>query len=78
MGAVMKIRDKNLKKLVDVSSAECPKLKCYWPRLDPGSFVQGVGYRYRSDDWLCGTREINGCPDKRELISEVHNRQTYT
>ena len=74
MGAVMKIRDKNLKKLVDVSSAECPKLKCYWPRLDPGSFVQGVGYRHGSDDWLCGTREINGCPDKRELIDEIHNR----
>ena len=62
----MKIRDKNLKKLVDVSSEECPRLQCYWPRLDPGSFTQGVGYRYRSDDWICGTREINGCPDKRE------------
>jgi len=67
----MKIRDKNLKKLVDVSSEECPRLQCYWPRLDPGSFTQGVGYRYRSDDWICGTREINGCPDKRETKTGV-------
>jgi hypothetical protein len=58
----MKIRDKNLKKFVNVAASDCPKMECYWPRLDPGIFNQGFGYRHRSNDWLCGTREINGCP----------------
>ena len=58
----MKIRDKNLKIDVLVSDRDCLKRPCYWPRLDPGSFTQGVGYRHRSNDWLCGTREARGCP----------------
>ncbi len=60
----MKIRDKKLKVLVDVSDADCLYRKCYWPRPDPGSFTQGVGYRSRGRDkeWLCGLREIDGCP----------------
>jgi hypothetical protein len=58
----MKIRDQKLKKLVNVLDADCPRRACYWPRLDPGSFCQGRGYRHRSNDWLCGTREIHGCP----------------
>lgn len=62
----MKIYDKNLKKKVDVLRKECMTFKCYWPRLDPGSFTQGVGYRFRSNDWLCGTREVHGCPKLKE------------
>ena len=41
----MKIKDKTLKQMVDVSGRDCPNLKCYWPRQNPGSFVQGRGYR---------------------------------
>jgi hypothetical protein len=63
----MKVRDKHLKKMVDVSEKDCPKLSCYWPREDPGSFTQGVGYRFRSNDWLCGNREIRGCPTEKKL-----------
>jgi hypothetical protein len=66
----MKIRDKDLKKPVDVLSKECFLLKCYWPRLNPGSFSQGRGYRSYGDardkEWLCGTREAHGCPRVRE------------
>lgn len=64
----MKVRDKNIKEWVDVSDKECPKRECYWPRPDPGVFSQGVGYRTRNQgrkpDWLCGNREIRGCPAK--------------
>ena len=64
----MKIRDKNLKVKVDVSREDCPKRECYWPRLDPGVFSQGVGYRSRTGkrEWICGTREIHGCPVREE------------
>jgi hypothetical protein len=63
----MMVRDRQLKQLVDVVDKDCPKRTCYWPRQDPGSFSQGVGYRTRLNakggiDWLCGRREINGCP----------------
>jgi len=60
----MKIRDRKIKQTVDVSDKECLKRKCYWPRPDPGVFTQGVGYRTRSgkQEWICGTREIHGCP----------------
>lgn len=62
----MKIKDKNVGELVDVCDADCPEMKCYWPRPDPGVFTKGVGYKTRVDGprgkWLCGTREINGCP----------------
>lgn len=60
----MKIRDKKNKVTVDVSDQDCLSRPCYWPRQDPGVFCQGQGYRSRSGkrDWLCGTREINGCP----------------
>ena len=67
----MKIKDKNLKKLVDVLDCDCPRRKCYWPRPDPGSFVQGKGYQHRSNDWLCGTREIHGCPWPNPQPEEV-------
>jgi hypothetical protein len=60
----MKVKDKELKVMVDVSSKDCPTLQCYWPRPDPGIFVQGQGYRSRGRDvgYLCGNREIRGCP----------------
>jgi hypothetical protein len=61
----MKVRDKTLRKTVDVLDRGCPRKQCYWPRQDPGVFVQGVGYRQRPGpiQWLCGTREAKGCPD---------------
>lgn len=60
----MKVKDKVLKKWVDVIDEKCPKRSCYWPRPDPGVFVQGRGYQSRPgrQGWLCGTREIRGCP----------------
>lgn len=68
----MKVKDKALKVLVDVARENCPQLSCYWPRPDPGVFIQGQGYRSRDPSgktkpgWLCGRREIAGCPT-REL-----------
>lgn len=60
----MQIRDKKLKKMINVCDKDCPKRTCYWPRSDPGTFNQGQGYKFRSHNWLCGTREIKGCPDE--------------
>lgn len=68
----MKIRDKKLKVLVDVCGNDCPTYRCYWPRPDPGIFTQGQGYRTResgSKGYLCGTREMHGCPDDPESRS---------
>jgi len=59
----MKIKDKKIKEMVDVAQKECPRYACYWPRPDPGSFTVGVGYRRRDGGWLCGTRELKGCPE---------------
>ena len=61
----MKVKDRGLKVLVDVCDKACPTYKCYLPRPDPGVFTQGQGYRQRSSGsrgYLCGTREIHGCP----------------
>jgi hypothetical protein len=66
----MKIKDKLLKKLVDVSDKDCVLRSCYWPRSDPGTFTQGIGYRHRSNDWLCGNREIKGCPYPKPEIKK--------
>lgn len=66
----MKVKDREINKLVDVADKRCitEKRECYWPRPDPGVFVQGKGYRTRgsevSDEYLCGNRAIRGCPDK--------------
>lgn len=60
----LKVKDKELKVHVDVCDPECPHRPCYWPRPDPGIFTQGQGYRHRSNEWICGTREIRGCPDE--------------
>ncbi len=62
----MIIRDRQLKHDVDVCCKDCPTYQCYWPRPDPGVFVQGQGYRQTDRGrgrWLCGTREIQGCPE---------------
>jgi hypothetical protein len=63
----LKIKDKKLKKMIDVSQSDCPSFACYWPRLNPGSFQAGRGYRSYDDardkEWICGRREIHGCPD---------------
>ena len=73
----MKVRDKNVKQMVDVADKDCPKRECYWPRPDPGVFTQGVGYRARypgrKTDWLCGNREIRGCPEKYCHASNMEN-----
>jgi len=60
----VKIRDKSIGVAVDVRDRVCPRRECYWPRSDPGVFTQGVGYRSRPGprEWLCGNREIRGCP----------------
>ena len=67
----MKVMDKALKVMVNVSKKNCPTFACYWPRLDPGVFTQGVGYRGSGGkrERLCGNREIHGClkePKKKE------------
>lgn len=72
----MKIRDKIIKQYVDVSCKDCQKFKCYWPRQDPGSFTQGRGYSQRpggNKGWLCGHREIRGCPENPKLKVEDDN-----
>jgi len=62
----MQIKDKKRRLLVDVFERDCLKKVCYWPRPDPGVFTQGVGYRQRSANagWICGTRELHGCPSQ--------------
>lgn len=72
----MKVRDKELRVLVDVAEKACPTYQCYWPRPDPGIFTPGQGYRQRSignRGWLCGRREIHGCPlvPKMSLIKAL-------
>jgi hypothetical protein len=70
----MKIKDKQLKQEVSVCCRECPTFYCYWPREDPGIFTQGQGYRTRhpgeKPEWLCGTREIHGCPENPKRKEE--------
>lgn len=73
----MIVRDKKLKKNVNVSEKGCPTFQCYWPRLNPGSFVQGRGYRSYGDErdkeWLCGTREVHNCPDCPQILDPSSN-----
>ena len=61
----MIIYDKEVKIKIDVLDEHCIKRSCYWPRPDPGLFTQGRGYTSRAPKnyWICGTREIRGCPD---------------
>jgi hypothetical protein len=65
----MKIRDREVKQNVEVRCRDCPKYECYWPRPDPGVFTPGVGYRQRTGKvgWLCGNREIRGCPNEPKM-----------
>ena len=64
----MKVKDKELNVMVDVCDKNCTNRPCYWPRTDPGVFVQGKGYKSRgnkpSPEYICGTRAIHGCPDE--------------
>ena len=59
----MKIKHDGVR--VDVAHKECASYACFWPRPDPGVFTQGQGYRSSvvSRGWICGKREISGCPD---------------
>ena len=70
----MKLRDKKYNRLVDVSDEDCFRRPCYWARPDPGVFTQGVGYRTRypgrDPEWLCGTREIHGCPNPLPAVQK--------
>ncbi len=63
----MEIKNKELKKMVNVSRKECPTFDCYWPRAHPGIFTQGQGYKSCDASikgkYICGNREIRGCPD---------------
>lgn len=63
----MLIKIKGLKEKVDVSDEDCGSRPCFWARPDPGVFTQGQGYRQRSgkQGWLCGNREIRGCPNPK-------------
>lgn len=66
----MKIRDKQVREWVEVLDKDCPDKSCYWARPDPGTFTQGQGYQTRGSGnrgWLCGTREIDGCPSTRQV-----------
>jgi len=64
----MKVKDKELKIQVDVCDKDCPNRPCYWARSDSGVFTPGKGYKNRgskpSNDYICGTRAIHGCPDE--------------
>jgi hypothetical protein len=72
----MKVQDKDLNKFVDVCDRRwiADNRPCYWPRPDPGVFTPGKGYKSRgnntlntlkhSEEYICGTRAIHGCPDE--------------
>lgn len=63
----MMVLDKALKVKVDVCDRNCQTKDCYWARPDPGRFTQGKGYSgAKPGYWLCGTREIHGCPQTKE------------
>ncbi|CAB4194305.1 hypothetical protein UFOVP1254_10 [uncultured Caudovirales phage] len=64
----MKVCDKTLKVDVNVLKPACLGYRCYWPRQNPGVFVQGRGYSNPTKDYLCGNREIRGCPDECERL----------
>ena len=46
----MKIKDKRLKKIINVSNKDCLSKKCYWPRMNPSLFQKGRGYRSFGDN----------------------------
>ena len=66
----MRVNDKKIGKKVDVFDPKCINRHCYWPRSNPGIFTQGQGYSRGSDDYLCGTREVHGCPDDKDHKTE--------
>ena len=67
----MNVKDKKLKKMVDVNRVECPELDCYNPCEWKGSITPGIGYSYApKSQWhyTCLTRDNHGCPTRREEI----------
>lgn len=62
----MQVKDKKINKIVNVVDGTCLSKKCYWPRKNPGMFMQGRGYKSYGDsrdkEYLCGTRHAHGCP----------------
>ena len=66
MGVKVRVKVSGKYVMTDVYDKDCPTRVCFWNRQDPGIFTQGVGYRERNPGtkraWLCGTREIHGCP----------------
>ena len=80
----MTVKDTQLKVLVAVAQKECPTYQCYWPRPDPGVFTQGQGYRARDPSgktppgWLCGNREIRGCPIAPVTLTDLLTVQKGT
>lgn len=61
----MQVRDKQLKKNVDVSDKDCPKRWCYSPCEWKGTITPGVGYNYAPKSmwrWTCLHRDNHGCP----------------
>lgn len=74
----MKIKDKNINKQVEVRCADCHLYTCYWPRPHPGIFNQGAGYTKTAEmqkkyGWICGTREVRGCPDVKKKVKVNEN-----
>lgn len=61
----MKILDDGIGELVDVECNDCLNYTCYYPCTDPGVPGWGLG---KSTSWLCGTREVHGCPDETEYM----------
>ena len=76
----MKVRDKSISQTVDVADRRCLQCSCYWPRPDPGSFTQGQGYRTREgkQEWVCGRREINGCPTRARCCGRAYAEYATT
>lgn len=77
----MKVMDKAIKKKVEVRDSACLRRPCYWPRPDPGVFVQGRGYWSRGNgppEWICGTRNIHGCPDPIPVVTPTKDNDIIT
>lgn len=67
----MKVKDKNLKMMVNVYASNCLNKSCYWPRSNPGVFSQGRGYSNATNEMLCGTRHAHGCPSTSDELLEA-------
>jgi hypothetical protein len=61
----MLVKDKTIKTNVDVSDAQCLTRPCYWPRSDPGVFVQGQGYRHQREPAVWAIRCMHSLDARR-------------